>query len=98
MLASGVQCAGSAGSHSSAASTALLVGAVLNPTASVPPVTSTLPSASRVPLCWRRATLIWPTKLHVAAPPRSIISAVLVGVSPPPTMRIFPASYMTAVP
>src|SRR6478736_78842 len=98
MLARGFHCDGLAGFHSSAVSTALLVGAELNPTALVPPVTRTVPSARSVRLCWRRATAMAPTKVQVTDPARSICSAVLVGVLPPPTRRIFPASYMTAEP
>src|SRR5687768_4732217 len=97
MLASLVHDPGLAGFHRSAASTALLVGALLKPLALVPPVTSTVPSARSVALVWRRATDIDPTRDHVRAPSRSITSAVAVG-EPPPTTRIFPASYMTAEP
>src|SRR6185437_4302759 len=78
------------GFHSSAASTRSSVGAVLNPLALVPPVTSTVPSASKVAFICRRATAIDATERHVPVPDEmSITSAVLVG-EPPPRVRTSP--------
>ena len=86
-----------AGSHSSADKTG--VAALLNPGPLVPPVTSTFPSGSTVVFICRRATLIEPTARHAGTPAfRSMTSAVLVGGSAPPTVRIFPGSYITAPP
>ncbi len=56
-----------------------------NPPPLLPPVTSTVPSGSSVPLCWRRAFAIEPVFVHVGEDEfRLMISAVLVGGSPPP--------------
>src|SRR6185312_14004909 len=86
------------GFHSSAASTRSSVGAVLNPLALVPPVTSTVRPPAKSHFFCRRATAIDATERHVPVPDEmSITSAVLVG-EPPPTMRILPASYITAEP
>ena len=86
-----------AGSHSSARNTGVV--ALLNPGPLVPPVTSTFPSGSTVVFICLRATLIDPTARHAGLPAfRLMISAVLVGGSAPPKVRIFPGSYITAPP
>src|SRR5690348_16501070 len=72
---------------------------LLNPAPAVPPVTSTSPVGSRVAFIWRRANHIEPVYVQVGfATFKSMISAVLVGGSPPPAYRIFPGSYITADP
>src|SRR2546422_10043753 len=68
-----------------------------NPPPLLPPVTSTVPSGSSVPLCWRRANPIDAVFVHLGEDEfRSMVSAVLVGGSPPPAYKILPASYITA--
>src|SRR2546430_16234017 len=77
------------GLHSSAAWTA--PAALLNPGAPVPPVTSTSPVGSRVPLIWRRAHAIDQVDAHVGVGRvRSKPSAVVVGGSPPPPYTLLP--------
>ena len=88
-----------AGFHSSAVSTGMPALALLNPGPRVPPTASTFPSGSMTAFSDRRAALIDPTARHVGLGVfRSITSAVLVGGSPPPTIRILPGSYITALP
>src|SRR5947208_4058593 len=68
-----------------------------NPEPLLPPVTSTVPSGSSVPLFCRRAYVIDEVAVHFGNDEfKSMISAVLVGGSSPPAYRILPASYMTA--
>ena len=98
MLASFFHVPGLAGFHSSAASTALDVGALLKPLALVPPVTSTVPSASSVALICRRATDIAPARVHTRVAQQVDHSRPSPWAMPPPTTRIFPASYITAEP
>ena len=75
------------------------VAVLLKPLPEVPPVASTVPSGNKVALSWRRGWLIEPVKRHAGAGAfRSMISAVAVGGSPPPTTRTLPASYITAEP
>src|SRR3954454_6220734 len=82
-----------------------------NPPPRVPPVISTCPSGKIVELRCRRGADMEPALCHWAEGwLRSIFSAVAVGVAdlrsgvgqpvcpPPPAYRIFPGSYMAAVP
>ena len=74
-----------------------MVGALLKPLALVPPVTSTVPSASSValsltPRYGHRARMV----PHAGAQQVDHLG-VAVG-DPPPTTRIFPTSYITAEP
>src|SRR6266850_8433701 len=86
-----------AGVHSSASYTA--PAGFEKPVSAVPPVTSTAPVGSSVAFICRRACAIEPVYVHVGlALFKSMISAVLVGGSPPPAYRIFPGSYITADP
>src|SRR5918997_1082954 len=62
----------------------------------VPPVTSTLPSARTVAFMCRRGYCIEPVHCHPFAVFRSMVSAVLVGGPPPPTISTLPGSYITA--
>ena len=64
----------------------------------LPPVPSTLPSASTVRLFWRRPYSISPVGVTVGvAPLRSMTSAVFVD-GPPPATRILPMSYIAWLP
>src|SRR6266852_9143360 len=86
-----------AGVHSSASYTA--PAGLLKPVSAVPPVTSTSPVGSSVAFICRRACAIEPEYVHVGlALFKSMISALLVGGSPPPAYTIFPGSYITADP
>src|SRR5437870_13765742 len=110
LAASVVHCLvfGSQSSASRAASPGLMS---TKPPPVVPPVMSTVPSGRMVELRCRRGTDIDATLVHAGDGAfRSMISAVAVGTDafasgvgqfgspPPPAYRIFPASYITAVP
>ena len=86
-----------AGSQSSAENTAWV--SLLKPGPLVPPVISTLPSGSTVPVRCRRGCFIDPVKRQAGeASFRLITSAVSVGGIAPPAIITFPGAYMTAVP
>src|SRR5207247_3235113 len=85
-----------AGSHISAARTALARVSSSNPGPVVPPVTSTLPSGNKVAFRCRRGKAMDATNRHVGLGAlRSITSAVLVGGSWPPMTMILPSAYIT---
>src|SRR3954453_21688254 len=85
-----------AGSHISAAR---MAPAASLPGLLEPPVTSPLPSGNNVAFTSRRAYVIGLVYCQAGEGAlRSMISAVFVGVPPPPTTRILPSSYMADVP
>src|SRR5215218_7633612 len=84
------------GFQSSAGSTAC--DSSLKPDPWVPPTTRTSPVGRTVEFIWRRRYCIEPVNCHDPPVLRSMVSAVLSGGSPPPTMRILPGAYMTDPP
>src|SRR5437016_2449774 len=67
--------------------------------ATLPGIAPLIAGRGSVPLLCRGAWPIEPAYVHVGlALFKSMISAVLVGGSPPPAYRIFPGAYITADP
>ena len=86
-----------AGFHISVGSTG--VEELSKPLPLLPPTMSTFPSGRMTALCWRRAKCIAPVNFQAGvAAFRSMISAVAVGGSAPPTTRTLPESYIRAGP